>query len=69
MSLLETNPIKAAIEYMRQSKYAEAANLLRCEFDKNPNRIELARVANMISPCGMISEAIDALRRMDGGIE
>jgi len=69
MSLIETHPIKAALEYMRRAKYAEAAALLRCEFDKNPDRTDLARVANMISPCGMIFEAIDALQRMAGNVE
>ena len=69
MPLIETNPIKAALEYMRAAKYQEAANMLRCEFDKAPHRYELGRIANMISPCGMIAEAIDALHRIDGGIE
>ena len=69
MPLLETNPINAALAYMRAAKYQEAANMLRCEFDKAPHRYELGRIANMISPCGMIPEAIDALHRIDGGIE
>ena len=64
------NPVKAALEYLRRAQYAEAANLLRCEFDKSPRtREHLARIANMITPCGMIAEAIDALHRIDGGIE
>ena len=64
------NPIKAALENLRRAQYAEAANLLRCEFDKSPRtREHLARIANMITPCGMIAEAIDALQRLDGGIE
>jgi len=69
MPLLETNPIKAALAYMRAAKYQEAANMLRCEFDKAPHRYELGRIANMISPCGMIAEAIDALHRLDGCVQ
>ena len=70
MPLTETNPIKAALQYMRTAKYKEAADLLRCEYDKSPRtRGHIARIANMIVPCGMIAEAIDALQRIDGGIE
>ena len=55
---------------MRAAQYKEAADLLRCEYDKSPRtREHIARIANMISPCGMIAEAIDALQRIDGGIE
>ena len=64
-----TNPIKDALAHLRAGKHQEAASLLQCEFDKNTNRLELARIANMISPCGMIAEAIVELTRMDGAIE
>lgn len=54
---------------MRQFQYQAAADLLYAEFEKNTNRTELSRIANLIRPCGMIPEAIDALHRMDSSIE
>jgi hypothetical protein len=69
MPLTEINPIKAAQLLMRQFKYAEAHDVLADAFDKNPSRAELGRIANLISPCGMIPEAIDALNRLEGSIE
>lgn len=70
MPLTEINPIKAALLYMRTAKYQEAADLLRCEYDKSPRtREHLARIANMIVPCDMIAEAIDGLNRLEGLIE
>lgn len=54
---------------MRAARYNDAANHLRWEYDKDPQKFELGRIANMITPCGMISEAIDALQRLDGTVE
>jgi len=63
------NPIKAALAHMESGDTVQAEKVLKSAFDKNTNRIELARIANMINPCGMYFEALDALRRIDGGIE
>jgi hypothetical protein len=69
MQMTENNPITAALEHLRRADYAAAHELLVREFDQNPHREELARIANLISPCGMISHAIDALHQIDGSIE
>jgi hypothetical protein len=69
MPLTEINPIKAALQLMRQAKYDEAHEVLADAFEKNPNHAEVGRIANLISPCGMIPEAIDALQRFEGRIE
>ena len=69
MPLTEINPIKAALQLMRQAKYDEAHTLLAGAFKRNPHCEPLARIANLISPCGLIPEAIDALQRFEGRIE
>jgi len=57
--------VKDALAYLKASKPEAAANCLRVAFDLNPKRWELARIANMISPCGMVKEAQDALERTE----
>lgn len=69
MPLTEINHIPAALQLMRQFKYHDAAALLYAEFEKNTNRTELATIANMIHPCDMIPEAIDALHHMNSNLE
>lgn len=69
MPLIETNPIKAALEHIRAADYPRAYKTLVDAYNQDPHREELARIANLISPCGMISHAIDALHRLDGNIE
>lgn len=65
MPLIETSPISAALEAMRRFDYAEAKTVLLDEYDRDTNKFELARIANLIE-IGMISEAIEALNTMTG---
>ena len=53
-----------AINYLDAQLPVLAANLLRCEFDKDTAQWEIARLANMIHPCGMVMEARRELVRM-----
>lgn len=69
MPLIEVNPIPAALELMRQFKYDEAAAVLYAEYESDPKQEAILRVANLIRPCEMYAEAIDALQRMAGSIE
>jgi hypothetical protein len=63
------SPIQAAREAMRRFDYGGAHQVLVDAVKQNPQRMDLARIANLISPCGMFAEAIDALNRLEGSIE
>ena len=69
MPLIETNPIMAALDYLQCGNPLAAHLVLANEFDRQPNRVEIGRIANLIAPCQMIPEAIDALQRINGNIE
>lgn len=57
-----------AIDYLDARLPICAASLLRCEFDKDTSRWEIARLANMIHPCGMVLEARrELVRQRDAG--
>lgn len=61
---MEMKDIIEALAYLDQNKPEAAANLIRVAYDKAPGDWELARLANMISPCGMIAEAREWLLRL-----
>ena len=69
MTNIQTNPVKIAIEHLRVAKFSEAHKVLATAYHQHPSNFELMRVANLISPCGMINQALDALLRIEGSID
>lgn len=63
------NPIKQAIALLILKRGKDAAAILKREFDANPQRYEMARIFNLLDVCGMESEALRELERLDGSIE
>lgn len=53
-------PARVVAEVLRHldaGRPEAAANALRVEYDRQPGEWEIARLANMIAPCGMVAEA------------
>ena len=64
VSPLSAEVCQDAINYLDAELPVLAAHMLRCEFDKDTSRWEIARLANMIHPCGMLMEARRELVRL-----
>jgi hypothetical protein len=62
-------PIHKALDLLQCGEKVAAHLLLADEFNRNPHRENIGRIANLIAPCDMIPEAIDALQRLQGNIE
>lgn len=56
--------INAVMAHLAAGRISAAVALLRAELDRNPGDFELARLLNLITPCGMVAEAMDCLRRL-----
>ncbi len=61
--ITQIEPDVAALQLLDAGETLAAHLVLADAFDKNPNEVELGRLANLILPCQMISEAKDGLRR------
>lgn len=53
----------AALELLRRGETHAAHLALANHFDHHPGEFELMQIANLIHPCAMFSEAMDALQR------
>ena len=61
---LDARAVVFALNHLDAGRLEAAANVLRVEYDRSPGDWEVARLANMIHPCGMVAEARRELVRL-----